>query len=296
MLNFSSIEIEWKTVCDKKLNLDSIASWNNLILVSSKNDHSILCFSKDDGNLSHTIGSKGFDHDKLNRPNGIKVINDYLFIVERDNNRCQIINMKTKEAISFFGFKNLKKPYGIDGLFYNGQYIIFITDEKLETVFKYNILIKDDEIKKISSNIFLELSGAKLESILLDENNNRLLVADEKKKKIRIFSLNGILINEISNIFEGDPEGMIKTNDSYIFTDQNEDVSYFHVFDIKNMKYKCTYYNNLIRNSDGLHFDGEYIYTIDENCSLVKMNQKTEGSASKILLLGLVIAIAQKII
>ena len=110
MLNFKLTDISWKTVCDSNLNLDSITSWKNLILASSKNNHSILCFDKDTGKLMDTIGSKGFDHDKFNRPNGIKVINNFLFIVERDNKRCQIINMETKEAISYFGFKNLKKP------------------------------------------------------------------------------------------------------------------------------------------------------------------------------------------
>ena len=103
MLNFSSIEIEWKTVCDKTLNLDSVSNWENLILVSAKDKHSVLCFDKDSGKLLHTIGSKGFDHDKFNRPNGIKVIKDYLFIVERDNKRCHIINMRTKEALDTFG-------------------------------------------------------------------------------------------------------------------------------------------------------------------------------------------------
>lgn len=299
MLNFKLIDIEWKTVCDKDLNLDSITSWNNLILVSSKNNHSILCFNKNTGKLVQTIGSKGFDHDKFNRPNGLKVINDYLFIVERDNKRCQIINMKTKEAISYFGFKNLKKPYGIDGLFYKDQYIIFITDEKKEIVFKFNIIIRDDEIKKISSDTFLELSGAKLESILLDETNNRILIADEKMKKIRIFSLSGILIKNIENIFEGDPEGMVRTDDSYIFTDQIKEGTYFHVFDIKNMEYKHTLYNDLVKNSDGIHYLENDIYTIDDNCSLVKMslNIKNNNGMSKILLIGgLVLAAVQKFI
>lgn len=298
MLNFNSIDIDWKTVCDKKLKLDSISSWQNLILVSSKEQHSVLCFDKDSGKLLHTIGSKGFDHDKFNRPNGLKVINDYLFIVERDNKRCQIVNMNTKEAISYFGFKNLEKPFGIDGIFYKGQYIIFITDEKLESVFKFNILIKDDEIRKISSDKFIELSGAKLESILLDDSNNRLLVADEKRKKIRIFSLNGILVKNIENIFEGSPEGIVKTDNSYIFTDKIKDMTYFHIFDLKTLEYQKTLINKLVKNSDGLYYLDKKLYTIDDNCSLVKLSlTKQDSNISKILLIGgLLLAAAQKFI
>ena len=287
MLNFKPIDINWKTVCDEKLNLDSITSWENLILVSSKKNHSILCFDKENGMLLDTIGSKGFDHDKFNRPNGIKVINDYLFIVERDNKRCQIVDMKSKQGISYFGFKNLKKPYGIDGIFYNGQYIIFITDKKKQLVFKFNIILKDNEIKRISSEEFIKLSDSKLESILLDEESNRILIADENKKKVKIFTLAGILIDNIENIFQGDPEGIIKTDNNYIFTDQIEDGTYFHVFNKSNLKYSHTLHNNLIKNSDGLHYSDNYLYTIHDDCSLVKFKPKqNENEFSRMLIIG----------
>ena len=296
MLDIRNIKIEWKTVCDQKLNLDSITSWNNDILVTSKDSHNILAFDNETGKLKYKFGGKGYDHDKFNKPNGIKLINDYLFIVEKDNKRCQIIDMKTKESISFFGFKKLKKPCGIDGIFLKNQYIIFITDEKLECIFKFNIKIEDDEIKRISSSIFLELSGSKLESVLLDNENNRLLIADEDRKKIKIFSLNGILIKVISNIFEGSPEGLVMTNDSYIFTDQVLDKAFFHVFDISNFEYKYTYFNNLIKNTDGIYFKDKFLYAIDNNCSLTKLNlKKVDNGFSNILLAGLLIAIFQKL-
>ena len=102
MLKLKSVNIDLKTVCNKNDKFDSITSWNNLILVSNKNKHTILCYEKNSGKLVHTIGSKGFDYDKFNKPSGLKVINDYLFIVEKDNKRCQIVNMKNKEAISYF--------------------------------------------------------------------------------------------------------------------------------------------------------------------------------------------------
>lgn len=300
MLNIKKIDILWKTICDNKLNLDSITHWNNDILVTSKDTHSVLCYDKDTGKFKYNIGKKGYDYDKFNRPNGITIIGDYLFVIERDNKRCQIFDMKQKKSIAFFGFKILKKPYGITGLIHKDQYILFITDDELDTIFKFNLKIYNNEIKKIKSSIFMELSGTSLESILIDNNNQRLLVANEKNKKIKIFDYNGILIHEITDIFEGDPEGITMTDNNYIFTDQTDNDTYFHIYDKKSIKYQYSYNNSLVTNTDGIHYDGEYLYAIDDDCSLVKLQiPKSSGGSSSclfpIIITGLLVSIIKKL-
>lgn len=299
MLNIKKIDIVWKTVCDKKLNLDSITHWKNDILVTSKSTHTVLCYDKDTGKLKYNIGEKGYNYDKLNRPNGITILGDYLFVIERDNKRCQIFDMITRKSIAFFGFKKLEKPYGISGLIHENQYIIFITDNELDIILKFNLRINNNEIKKIESSIFLELSGSSLESILIDDNNKRLLVADEKIKKIKIFDYDGILINEINDIFEGEPEGITMTEKNYIFTDQMDDKTYFHIYDKQNIEYQYSYYNSLVSNTDGIHYDGKYLYAIDDDCSLVKLEipKPTDISLYPIILItGLIVGIIKKLI
>jgi len=271
-MNIKKADIIWKTVCDNNLNIDSITSWQKYILVSSKDQHKILCYNKNNGKLEFSIGEKGYDYDKFNRPNGLTVIGNYLFVIERNNKRCQIINMKTRKSMSFFGYKKLEQPYGISGFLHKDQYIIFISDNKLDKIFKFNIVIENNEIKKISSSIFIELPGSSLESLLIDYNNERILIAQEERKKIKIFNYDKILIKEINNIFEGQPEGITMTNNNYIFTDQNDDKTFFHVYDKNSLEYKYSINNNLIKNTDGIHFEDGYLYAIDNDCSLAKLN------------------------
>jgi len=300
MLNIKKINILWKTPCDYKLNLDSITHWKNDILVSSKSTHFILGFNKDTGKLKYKIGGKGNDYDEFNRPNGILVLGDYLFVVERDNKRCQIINMNNKKSIAFFGLTKFKKPYGITGIMFKSQYIIFITDNELKTIFKYNIKINKNtnKIKKIKSYIYMELSGTDLESILLDHENKKLLVADEKYNKIRIFDYNSVLIHEITNIFKGEPEGIAMTDKEYIFTDQLDDTTYFHVYNKKTMQYLYSYNNSLVSNTDGIDYDGKYLYAIDDDCSLVKLNLSQIQVTSllpTIIITGLLVSVIKQL-
>lgn len=298
MLNIKKIDILWKTVCNKKQNLDSITHWNNDILITSKDTHSILCYDKDTGKFKYNIGEKGFNYDKFNRPNGITILGDYLFVIERYNKRCQVFDMKQKKSIAFFGFKKLENPYGITGLIYENQYIIFITDNELDVILKFNLKINNNEIQKIKSSVFIELPGASLESILVDDKNQRLLVANENKKKIKIFDYDGILINEITNIFEGDPGGIAMTNDNYIFTDQTDNKTYLHIYDKQNIKYQYSYNNSLLSNTDSIHYDGEYLYATTNDCALVKLQipKSTEISLYSILIVaGLLAGIIKKL-
>jgi hypothetical protein len=46
-------------------------------------------------------------------PNGIAVQGDYLFVVERDNHRVQLLSLPDFKTIGTFGEKELRSPYGI---------------------------------------------------------------------------------------------------------------------------------------------------------------------------------------
>ena len=142
----------------------------------------------------------------------------------------------------------------------------------------------------MSSSVFLNLPEAKLENILLDYINNRLLVADEASKKIKIYDFNGNLIKVIYDIFQGDPEGIIMTNNSYIFTDQNIDKSLFHVFDTTELNYMSSFHNNYLKNTEGITYDSGHIYAINDNCSISKIKlQDDQYNFKNLILAGVVV-------
>ena len=144
----------------------------------------------------------------------------------------------------------------------------------------------------------MEIPGTDLESILLDHINNKILVADEKYKKIRIFDYDGILVNEIANIFKGEPEGIAMTDKEYIFTDQLDNTTYFHVYNKKTMQYLYSYNNLLVSNTDGIDYDGKYLYVIDDDCSLVKfkLSKSIELSLLPIVIItGLLVSVIKQL-
>ena len=285
------MNIKWKTTCNDKLNLDSVTSWKNNILVSSKDKHKIFGYDKVTGKLKFEIGDKGYDYDKLKRPSGITVINDYLFVIERDNNRCQVFNLNNKKSIAFFGFKKLKKPYGISGFFSKNQYVIFISDNELDTVFKFNLTIDSNEIKKINSSIFIELPGSSLESLYIDDKRSKILVTEGSRKKIKVFNYDKILEYEIDNI--SNIKGISMSENSYILADQKDDTAYFHMYDTDAIKYKFSLNSHLIKNINSVHYIDGYLYLIDNECSLFKMEyiDKSNITFYPVIILGGLVAL-----
>jgi hypothetical protein len=62
------------------------------------------------------------------------------------------------------------------------------------------------------------------------------------------------------------------------------------------MEYQYSYYNSLVSNTDGIHYDGEYLYAIDDDCSLVKLQipKPTDASLYPIIITGLIVGIIKK--
>ena len=60
-MNIKNISIKWKTICDESLNFDSVTSWKDDILVSSKDKHKIYGYNKETGELKYMFGDEGFD-------------------------------------------------------------------------------------------------------------------------------------------------------------------------------------------------------------------------------------------
>ena len=277
------IKVLWKTHCDKKLDLDSIAVYKNNIYVSAKNTSEILIYDKNNGNLKDKI--EGNNILKLKRPNGLCVINHFLFIVDRDYNNCQIYNLKINEPIAVFGFKKLDFPYGVTGIFENNKYIIYITDNGNKNVYKYTLILKNDEILKLNNEIFINLPNSNLESILIDNEYKRILICDEDNYIVKVFDYSANLIKEIKEKFDGEPEGITIHGDKYIFTNQSKKNNSYHIYNRKDLSYIDTYKSSFITNADGIASDGDQLYAISDDCALVKFDIK-QNNSNLLLLFG----------
>lgn len=120
-------------------------------------------------------------------------------------------------------------------------------------------------ITAVSSFGDAEGEGAlsKVESIYGDRHNNRLLIADEGQKNIKVYDMNGLFTGTIlgDGLFTNDPEGialveMKRGRGYWVFADQDKTHTRFLVFDRTTLEHKGTFEGDRTANTDGVAFSG----------------------------------------
>jgi 3-phytase len=124
----------WTTTPTPVDNIDSVATWHAgdgvaWLFASAKDVDDIVVFDANSGANLQRIGGSGTVPGRFERPNGIAVIDDLLFVVERDNHRVQVLSLPELKSVAVFGATELKVPYGLwiepKG---SGAYDVYVTD------------------------------------------------------------------------------------------------------------------------------------------------------------------------
>ncbi|KAG2374443.1 hypothetical protein C9374_010727 [Naegleria lovaniensis] len=250
---------------------------------------------------------------------------DYLFVTERDGKRVCIVDIENDFKILYsFGSEILQRPYALDivktekSLGPNTEhYHVFVTDNymlqdergKHKIVPPQHLLDKRVQLfevavtKKEATQITFEASYSKkigsitedvgpssgtlniVETIVIDEAYNRLLIADEHELNVKIYNFkshdfSGETLGMTSTpapsdktkcpksfFFEGEPEGFVifscqtshparnvKTG-FYIFTDQLDKRTKFHIVRRDNLCYVASFMGNVVSKTDGVTID-----------------------------------------
>ncbi len=266
-------------------NVDSPAIWHgengeNWLLATAKEGNAIIVYNAEDGSFIERYGESGDGEGAFSRPNGITVIENLLLIVERDNRRVQVFRLPDFEPLGFFGDDLLKKPYGISVTkTEENKFDAYVTDnyetpseqippvEELgQRVHYFSFEIKNNKVSGEHQKAFGDTEGRgilyKVESILIDKEMNRLLIADEysKQRNIKIYSPEGAFTGEVisSQYFDSEPEGIAlfecekDATGYYITTDQHDHNNKFEVFDRKSLKHLGTFGGEITANTDGV--------------------------------------------
>jgi 3-phytase len=266
-------------------NVDSPAIWHgengqNWLLATAKEGNAIIVYSAEDGSFIKRFGESGDGEGAFSRPNGITVIEDLLLIVERDNRRVQVFQLPDFEPLGFFGNDLLQKPYGISvAKTGKNKFDAYVTDnyetadeqippvEELgQRVHYFSFEISNNKVSGEHKKAFGDIEGNgilhKVESILIDEEMGRLLIADEYsgQRNIKIYSPNGEFTGEVisNKYFDSEPEGIAlfecKTDTSgyYVTTDQSDNYNKFEVFDRKTLEHLGTFGGEITTNTDGV--------------------------------------------
>ncbi|MDR9388087.1 MAG: hypothetical protein RI513_03700 [Balneolaceae bacterium] len=232
-------------------NVDSPAIWSGedetWVIVTAKEEDVLYVHRASDGALLQKVGGSGQELGQLERPNGVVVVDDLVFVAERDNQRVQVMQLPDFKVIGAFGNETLEEPYGLDvarGL--DQEYMVLVTDnvdardeepapaEVLAERVNVFSFVADREspsgdvvgFESSFEGAFGETDGDGalwvVESINVDPSLGTILIADESpmRKNLKVYDALDIQDNELDmgvfrgrtvgdDLFLSEPEGIV---------------------------------------------------------------------------------------
>ncbi|MFC0682729.1 phytase [Lysobacter korlensis] len=271
--------------------LDSLATWvaedgRTWLIASAKSSHRLVVFDADSGERLREVGGRGDGPGQFNRPNGVAVHGDHLFVVERDNHRVQVLSLPGFEPVATFGGAELRSPYGI-WLHESepGELDVYVTDSFMygerfdrvpplaeldQRVRHYRIAINPDgTVQTRHIGAFGDTSEAAalrvVESIAGDPAHERLLVADESTAR------HGGASTLVEYTLAGQPTGRRLPTASFraqaegvalwscpdgsgywVAVDQLSPLTAFHLFDRKTLEPRGSFQGRVTAHTDGV--------------------------------------------
>ncbi len=267
--------------------IDSAAVWHGpddrrLLLVTSKAGHSLNVFDAVNGMMLRRVGGRGVELGQFDRPNGVWVVDDYAFVVERDNRRVQVLSLPDLVGLATFGADELGKPYGLwvhpRG---RGEYLVYVTDnyetadgatpptaELGRRVRVYEVEAQGPLVEGEYVRSFGATSGAGVlhvvESIHGDPAHDRLLVADEDQDparglNLKVYDLAGNFTGRTvgDGLFRHQVEGiaLYETGERsgwWIVADQGKAENFFRLFDRETLEPAGVFRGERTLNTDGV--------------------------------------------
>lgn len=275
------------------LEIDSVAAWiapdgTPWLISTAKETHQLAVHDGDSGAFVRTVGRRGAGAGEFERPNGIAVYADRVFVVERDNHRVQVLSLPDFAPLMSFGADELRSPYG---LWMHetapGELELFVTDSfmadyRTETVPPMHEL--DQRVKRYRVSLAtpvptVELLGRfgdtteagalrMVESIAGDPSHDRLLIAEEDVRvgtTLRVYRMDGTYTGKDlpPRHFRAQAEGVALwacPDDAgyWITADQSSDRTVFHLFDRQTLAFVGSFAGDEVALTDGiwLHASG----------------------------------------
>lgn len=282
----------YTTIREEAMNIDSVSTWvpgtgEPWLLATAKEGHLIRIFNANTGDFLRDFGGPGNGAGEFLRPNGILVIDDLLFVVERDNRRVQVFSLPALDSVAHFGTDRLVNPYGLYVLRTDsGTYRIFVTDnyetpdeqvppdEELDRrVQVWDVESGPASGRSSTVNVshvmaFGETQGDGIlrvvESIWGDPEYDRLLIAEELEDEtqgrvLKAYGQDGRFRGETvgAGVFAAQAEGIMLRDCGdgagyWIATDQSYGANVFHLFDRASLELVASFQGRMTLNTDGI--------------------------------------------
>lgn len=266
------IEEDLDSICviDKKFN------GQNVVLVTAKASGVIYEFDLSNGKK---IGKWSCINscepiNKWSRPNGIANWENIVGIVERDGKKLKMYDYTNKKLLLDWGDNILQKPYGLAIGLIDGIINVIITDDgPNKSVYKLRLKYNEKKtLELIDWNLIIKFDfRTKLESVYLDTEKRKILIADENKYLIYIYDFDSNQFIDLigEKYFNNETEGISKYKDFYVCTLQSKTDNRFYFFDENFDLVHEIKDNTNISNTDGICVFGDYLIAINRDSQVV---------------------------
>ena len=264
--------------------LDSLAVWptedgRTWLIATAKSSHTLVVYDAETGQRLRNIGGPGKGPLQFNRPNGIAVFGDVLFVAERDNHRVQALRLPDFTPLGMIGEDVLRVPYGLWVRETRPDQLELLVTDSFMADFKTGTLPPMAELAQRVKRFTIDLDGPgglqaqyrgafgdtseagalrMVESIAGDATHDRLLIAEEDRRvgsTLRDYTLDGLYRSQSLPIFDADAEGIAlwacdADNGYWIAVDQLRP-TVFRVYERKNLELVKTFSGKVVANTDG---------------------------------------------
>lgn len=307
-----SVAETWVSAPTPEEELDSLASWTSAdgatwLIATAKSTHRLVVYDGDSGERLRSVGGEGNALGQFDRPNGVAVYGDHLFVVERDNHRVQVLTLPEFTPLGSFGDDVLRSPYGIwinetepdelevyvtDSFMYGKRFDqVPPWDELDQRVRRFRVQF--DQAGRLRSNYggafgdtAPDTALRMVESIAGDAAHDRLLIADEDTRHLstlREYTFSGRYTGRSlpQDAFGAEAEGVALWScpdggGYWIAVDQLAPLTIFHFFDRETLAPRGSFEGRVTAHTDGvdLHasatprFPGGVLYAVHDDKSV----------------------------
>ncbi len=266
-------------------NIDSPTAWHGpggstWVIASAKATDRLVVYDGATGERLGAFGRPGGALGELRRPNGVFVIDDLLFVVERDNRRVQIFSLPAFESLIAFGADDLLNPYGLWVGRTDHGYVVHVTDsyqtprDRVPPLAELDRRVKRFQVERdghggLSAQLLdaygdIGSAGALrvVESIWADPINDRVLIAEEDESwanEIKLYTLAGRYSgrNFGADILEAQAEGIAlyacaDGGGYWLTTAQDKQRTTFHLFERGSLEHVGAFAGASVANTDGV--------------------------------------------
>ncbi|MFL6588395.1 MAG: phytase [Luteimonas sp.] len=313
----------WRSSAHAGDELDSLATWptpegGTWLIATAKRTHQLRVFDADTGAMLRTVGARGAMPGQFDRPNGIAVHGDLVFVAERDNHRVQVFSLPGFTPLAAFGADDLRSPYGLwvhetapDA------FDVYVTDSFMDgadhkqvpdfarldqRVRRYRFEAHDGGAPKVTALGSFGATDAQtalriVESIAGDAAHDQLLIADEDLRHnatVHVYTLEGASTGRAlpAGTFDAEPEGIALWSCSvdggyWIVADQLRPRTVFRVFDRAQLTPAGSFTGAHVAATDGIalhpsptaRFPAGALFAVDDDASVVAFDLREVATA-----------------